>query len=43
MWNDRTASISWPFYEHWGYPQPTLSKKDQRGLSFDDCQKYDII
>ena len=33
----------WPFYEYWGYPQPKLSAKDERGLSFDDCQKYDII
>ena len=43
MWNDKTASVMWPFYESWGYPEPLLSKKDQRGLSFDDCQKYDII
>ena len=43
MWNDKEASIAWPFYEYWGYPQPKLSAKDERGLSFDDCQKYDII
>ena len=42
-WNDKEAAIAWPFYEYWGYPQPKLSAKDERGLSFDDCQKYDII
>ena len=42
-WNDEEASIAWPFYEYWGYAQPKLSAKDERGLSFDDCQKYDII
>ena len=42
-WDDKTASIAWPFYESWGYPQPALSKKDQRGLSFADSPKYDII
>ena len=43
MWDDKEASIMWPFYEYWGYSQPKLSAKDERGLSFDDCQKYDII
>ena len=42
-WNDKEASIMWPFYEYWGYVPPTLSKKDDRGLSFDDSPKYDII
>tara|TARA_Y100001937_G_scaffold97546_1_gene132890 strand:+ start:2103 stop:2663 length:561 start_codon:yes stop_codon:yes gene_type:complete len=42
-WNDKEASIMWPFYEYWGYTQPLLSKKDERGLSFDDSPKYDII
>ena len=41
MWNDKEIGISWPFYEYWGYPEPKLSKKDKRGLSFEECHKYE--
>ena len=43
IWNDKTINIMWPFYKFWGYVVPTLSKKDKRGFTFDECQKYDII
>ena len=29
------------FYDFWGYPDPVLSYKDKRGLSFKDCEKYE--
>ena len=41
LWNDKTISIMWSFYEYWGFPSPILSEKDENGLTFDECEKYD--
>ena len=43
IWNDQTIDIMWPFYEWFGYAVPTLSEKDKRGKTFDNCETYDII
>ena len=40
-WDDNDLGIKWPFYEYWGYPEPILSQKDKRGLSFKECEKYE--
>jgi len=41
MWNDNKVRVEWPFYDYWGYTTPTLSEKDGKGQSFDECEKYE--
>ena len=40
-WDDNDLGIKWPFHEYWGFPKPILSRKDKRGLSFKECEKYE--
>lgn len=37
MWNDPTVGILWPIPRN---ITPSLSKKDEQGLSFDICEKF---
>ena len=41
IFSSNEIGIVWPFYDFWGYPEPVLSYKDKRGLSFKDCEKYE--
>lgn len=38
MWNDPTIGILWPIPKN---VVPSLSKKDEEGLSFENCEKYE--
>lgn len=38
MWNDPTIGILWPMPKN---VIPSLSKKDEEGLSFENCEKYE--
>ena len=38
MWNDPTIGILWPMPKN---VVPSLSKKDEEGLSFENCEKYE--
>lgn len=38
MWNDQTINIKWPISK---IVSPSLSKKDEQGVSFKDCEKYE--
>ena len=42
IFSSNEIGIVWPFYDFWGYPEPVLSYKDKRGLSFKDCEKYQL-
>jgi dTDP-4-dehydrorhamnose 3,5-epimerase len=35
LWNDPSLNINWTLE-----PNPTVSSKDQRGLSFEECEKF---
>ena len=37
LWNDPTAAVAWPL----GSVAPLLSAKDQHGLDFEHCPKYE--
>ena len=41
MWNDKTLNIDWPIYlELVNGEQPSLSTKDEQGLSFSEAPKF---
>ena len=43
-WDDKEVSIMWPFYEYWGFAEPTLSEKDKEGHLFKECiEEGDIL
>ena len=42
-WDDKEVSIMWPFYEYWGFAEPTLSEKDKKGNLFKECVEEENI